>query len=277
MSAVATWLGTDALGLRHPPDLRLLLPAITAWLTALGALSTPPRAAWTFAAVAGCVAVGVYAWIRPTGETVALTVVAALVCAATVAAVTGVHVSREAGSAAARTADLEREAEFEAVVREDPRSRSGTPRPGRAEWVIGSRTAWVRVDGREHASRARVVVLASDARWRGLLPGQSFRARGVFLPTEDDPLTSALVLVRGPPEQVTEPSGLQSLAGRVRAGLRQAASALPQPERGLLPALVVGDVSLLREETAEDFRATGMSHLLTVSGDILCWPVYSLA
>ncbi|MCY9782702.1 ComEC/Rec2 family competence protein [Nocardiopsis sp. EMB25] len=266
---MATWLGTDALGLRHPPDLRLLLPAITAWLTALGALSTPPRAAWTFAAVAGCVAVGMYAWTRPTGETVALTVVAALVCAATVAAVTGAHVSREAGSAAARTADLEREAEFEAVVREDPRSRSGTPRPGRAEWVIGSRTTWVRVDGREHASRARVVVLASDARWRGLLPGQSFRARGVFLPTEDDPLTSALVLVRGPPEQVTEPSGLQSLAGRVRAGLRQAASALPQPERGLLPALVVGDVSLLREETAEDFRATGMSHLLTVSGSNL--------
>ncbi|MEV2275117.1 ComEC/Rec2 family competence protein [Nocardiopsis sp. NPDC049922] len=263
---MTTWLGTDALGLRRPPDVRLLLPAVMAWLTALGALAAPPRLSWACAAVAGGAAVGVYARARPPWETVSLTLVATLACAATVAAVTGAHVAREAGSAASRVADRKGEAEFEAIVRTDPRSRSGAPRPGRAEWVVGARTAWVRVDGRRTASRAEVVVLASGARWHGLLPGQAFRARGVFLPAEDDPLTSALVLVRGPPEGVTEPSGVQALAGRVRAGLREAASALPQPERGLLPALVVGDVSLLREETAEDFRSTGMAHLLTVSG-----------
>src|SRR5699024_1274021 len=55
-------------------------------------------------------------------------------------------------------------------------------------------------------------------------------------------------------------------AGGVRTRLREAVQVLPQPERGLLPALVVGDVSGLSSETAEDFRATGMTHLLTVSG-----------
>ncbi|OLT27486.1 competence protein ComEC [Nocardiopsis sp. CNR-923] len=266
---MTTWLGTDAFGLRRPPDVRLLLPAVMAWLTALGALAAPPRLSWACSVVAGGAAIGVYLRARPRSEPVALTLVAALACSATVAAVTGAHVARATGSAASRVAALEREAEFAATVRTDPRSRAGAPRPGRAEWVMVARTAWVRVDGRRTVSSAQVVVLASGPRWNGLLPGQEFRARGVFLPSEGDPLTSALVLVRGPPEAVTRPSGLQALAGRVRAGLREAASALPQPERGLLPALVVGDVRLLREDTAEDFRSTGMAHLLTVSGSNL--------
>ncbi len=182
------------------------------------------------------------------------------------AAVTGVHVHRVAQSAAREAAGHQREAEFEAVVTADPRSRSGMPRPGRAEWVVEARTAWVRGRDGVRASRAPVVVLASGRGWHELLPGQTFRARGVFLGAEDEPLTAALVLVRGPPEGMGGPGGLQSFAGLVRERLREASSGLPQPERGLLPALIVGDVSAVPQETVEDFRATGMTHLLTVSG-----------
>ncbi|NYH54150.1 competence protein ComEC [Nocardiopsis arvandica] len=263
---MVTWLGTDAYGLDRPPDLRLLVPAAAAWLTALAALAVPPWAAWALGGAAGCAAVALFAVARPPLEAVALTAVAALACTATVAAVTGVHVHRVDGSAAGEVSEYQHEAEFEAVVSADPRSRSGTPRPGRAEWVVGARTSWVRTEDGVRASRAPVVVLASGGGWHGLLPGQSFRARGVFLDAEDEPLTAALVLVRGPPEEVGAPSRSQALAGRVRTRLREAASALPQPGHGLLPALVVGDVSLVPPETAEDFRATGMTHLLTVSG-----------
>jgi competence protein ComEC len=263
---MVTWLGSDAYGLGRPSDLRLLAPAVAAWTAALSALAAPPWAAWVFGGVAGCAALALFAASRSPSEAAVLTVAAALVCAATVASVAGVHVHRVAGSAAAEAALHGRAVEFEAVVAGDPVSRAGTHRPGRAEWVVRSRTAWVRLGDGPRASRAPVVVLASGPEWRGLLPGQSFRARGVFLEAEDDPLTAALVLVRGPPEEVTAPGRAQAFAGRVREGLREASADLPQPERGLLPALIVGDASLLLPETEEDFRATGMTHLLTVSG-----------
>lgn len=264
-----TWLGTDAHGLGHPPDLRLIAPALASWAAALVALAVPPWAAWALAGAMVLVAAVAFLWGRPSallGEAPIAAVAATLVCAATVAAVAGLHVHRTMSSAAVAATDRGGEVEFAAVVTVDPRSRAGMPRPGRAEWVVPARTVWVRVDGEVRASRASVVVLASGADWSGLLPGQEFTARGVFLTAEDEPLTAALVPVRGPPEEIAEPGRLQAFAGGVRGDLREAASSLPQPERGLLPALIVGDTSELREETAEDFRATGMTHLLTVSG-----------
>lgn len=263
---MVSWLGTDAHGLDRPPDLRLLLPAVAAWLAALGALAAPPWLAWSFAGVLGCAALVALLVTHPAWESSALALVATLACGATVAAVAGVHVHRTAVSAASAAVEHGGETAFRAVVSTDPRSRAGLPRPGRAEWVVRARTAWVRVDGVERVSRAPVVVLASGPEWEDLLPGQSFEARGTFLGSDDDQLTAALVLVRGPPEEVGAPGRLQEFADGVRAGLREASAGLSQPERGLLPALIVGDVSALPERTAEDFRATGMTHLLTVSG-----------
>ncbi|WP_159939865.1 MULTISPECIES: ComEC/Rec2 family competence protein [unclassified Nocardiopsis] len=263
---MVAWLGTDAYGLDRPPDLRLLVPAVAAWLAALGALAVAPGTAWVCGAGAGLAALGLLLAARPPLESLALTTVAALACAATVAGVTGVHVHRVAHSAAREVSEHPSTVEFAAVVAADPRQRAGTPRPGRAEWVVRASTTWVRTGEGVRASRAPVVVLASGREWSGLLPGQPFRARGTFLGAEDDPLTAALVLVRGPPERVGAPSRTQALAGRVRERLREAAAVLPAPERGLLPALIVGDVSGLDPRTSEDFRATGMTHLLTVSG-----------
>ena len=263
---MTTWLGTDAYGLGRPPDLRLSAPAAITWLTALSALAVPPWTAWVLGSTAGCVGLVLFLVARPAWESPALTVVASLVCAATVAGVAGVHVHRVAHSAAGEASEDRLTTEFEAVVSADPRPRAGTPRPGRAEWVVRARTTWVLVGGGARKSGAPVVVLASGEGWRELLPGQSFRARGAFLDVPDEPLTAALVLVRDPPEEVGGPGRLQSFAGRVRERLREAASVLPRTESGLLPALIVGDVSRLPPETAEDFRATGMTHLLTVSG-----------
>lgn len=263
---MTTWLGTDAHGMERPPDRRLLLPAVTTWLTALAALAAPPWVAWVFAGAAGGTAVVILAVARPPLEALALTVVASLVCAATVAAVSGAHVHRVAESPATAAVESGRAVEFEAVVDVDPRAREGTPRPGRAEWVVSAQTTWVRAGDEVVASEVPVVVLAAGEEWRDLLPSQTFRARGAFLEAEDDTLTAALVAVRGPPDEVAEPTRQQAFAGEVRAELRTAADELSQPERGLFPALIVGDVSRVEPDTAEDFRDTGMTHLLTVSG-----------
>ncbi|WP_017610865.1 ComEC/Rec2 family competence protein [Nocardiopsis xinjiangensis] len=255
---MVSWLGTDGFALGRPPDLRLAAPAVATWLTALGALAVAPWISWVFAAVVAGLALGVLLVARAPTEAVALGLAATLGCSATAAAVTGLHVHRVAHSAATAATERPGEVEFVAQVRTDPRARSGHPRPGRAEWVI---TAW----NLESRGRAPVVLLASGAEWGTLLPGQRVRARGAFL-GEEDPMTAALVAVRGPPEGIGPASGTQGFAGGVRGNLREAAEVLPQPERGLLPALIVGDVSEVEPRTTEDFRATGMSHLLTVSG-----------
>src|SRR5439155_27462 len=55
-------------------------------------------------------------------------------------------------------------------------------------------------------------------------------------------------------------------AGALRSGLRRACEGLPPGPGGLLPGLVDGDTSRLDPGVAEDFRATGMTHLTAVSG-----------
>ena len=43
-------------------------------------------------------------------------------------------------------------------------------------------------------------------------------------------------------------------------------SVLPSDERGLLPGLVEGDTSRLDPRLQQDFRRTGLTHLVAVSG-----------
>ncbi|MFD1119205.1 ComEC/Rec2 family competence protein, partial [Sphaerisporangium aureirubrum] len=72
--------------------------------------------------------------------------------------------------------------------------------------------------------------------------------------------------VRGEPVDGGEVGAVQRVAGVFREGLRSAADVLPPGERGLLPGLVVGDVSRMEEQVREDFRTAGLSHLTAVSG-----------
>ncbi|MGH3341965.1 MAG: ComEC/Rec2 family competence protein, partial [Carbonactinosporaceae bacterium] len=77
---------------------------------------------------------------------------------------------------------------------------------------------------------------------------------------------AAVAAAYGPPRLIGDPSLLQQLAAQVRAGLRESVSGLPRDERGLVPALVVGDTSRMPERLTEQFRVTGLAHLTAVSG-----------
>uniref|UniRef100_UPI000E68BD56 ComEC/Rec2 family competence protein n=1 Tax=Streptomyces scabiei TaxID=1930 RepID=UPI000E68BD56 len=70
----------------------------------------------------------------------------------------------------------------------------------------------------------------------------------------------------GAPAGVQQPSTVQRLAGRLRAGLREATDGLDPDARALLPGFVVGDTSRVPAELDEAFRATDLTHLLAVSG-----------
>ena len=62
---------------------------------------------------------------------------------------------------------------------------------------------------------------------------------------------------------------MQRVAGHVRAGLRHASAPLPGQAGALLPALVDGDTSGLSTATEQQFRVTGLTHLVAVSGENL--------
>lgn len=113
----------------------------------------------------------------------------------------------------------------------------------------------------------RIMVLAPADTWAGVVPGQSVTLRGRLTPPTRADLTLALVRVNGPPLQVDPPGAIARAASSVRDSLSTAASrSLPADQAGLLPGLVVGDVSALPESVEDDFRASGLTHLTAVSG-----------
>ncbi|WP_344317252.1 ComEC/Rec2 family competence protein [Acrocarpospora pleiomorpha] len=125
---------------------------------------------------------------------------------------------------------------------------------GSAVGVVG-----VRVD-------SPVVVFGVGEEWLGLLPSQRVRVVGRLAVAELGGLKAGVLVVRGVPVVVGGPSAVQDVAGVLRNGLRVACEVLPPGARGLLPGLVVGDVSRLDAQVKEDFADAGLSHLNAVSG-----------
>ncbi|MFG3017520.1 ComEC/Rec2 family competence protein [Streptomyces sp. NPDC048254] len=110
------------------------------------------------------------------------------------------------------------------------------------------------------------------AQWLGLLPSTRLRVSGRLAPaTAGGDRTAAMLRVRERPAPVVvgEASGPQRLAGRLRAGLREATEGLPEDARALLPGLVVGDTSRITPELDEAFEETDLAHTLAVSGSNL--------
>ena len=283
-----------------PPDLRLAGIAVATWLSALATLYLTVTRAAVLAGVAALLAAALAAHLlrargartdlpggplpdrggprtspersaAATGRPVTLArygwvlvaVLLGVVCGATATGarlvVRDAAVLRElATERAAVTAEL--------VVRDDPRALRGpVNRPAmfllRAELVRLDRP-----DGGHLRTPARLLVLATDPHWQGLLPGQRLTATGRLQAPQGGDLTAAVLSTNAAPVAHGESSWAQRAAGSLRAGLQRACEPLPQAQGGLLPGLVVGDTSRLTEEVEQDFRDTGMTHLNAVSG-----------
>src|SRR4051794_26141471 len=240
---------------RRKADLRLAGAAVGAWIAAAVLLDLPARAAAGTCGVAGLLAVAALARRAAWSAAVAL----ALVGIAAAAGVTGLRVAQRD---AAPLHDLVRRharvtARF--TVADDPRPIAAAGRRGYAVPVSLTR---VSAAGRTVTGKVRALVLADGTAWGALLPSQRIDAAGSLEPPRGGDLTAAVLSVRGPPRPVGRPSAVQRAAGGVRAALRRACRVLPQPARGLLPALVDGDTSGLDGDLAADFRATGLTHVL---------------
>jgi len=246
-------------------DLRLTLPAVAAWLVAWqGRLLPPPALAL---AAAGLSVLGAVVLVCSRARRSALAV-AVCACAAAAGFATAAHVHARQSGPLAAAARSSASVTVEGVLTDDPRAV-----PPKAD-VLSFRqliVAHLRVDrllvaGRDVHLRQPVLVLSSDDHWPGLLPSQRISTQGRLQSpgTGDD--VAALLSTRGPPRTTGAPDGVQRVAGRLRSGLRDAAGPLPADERGLLPGLVEGDTSGLDPGLKDDFQATGLTHIVAVSG-----------
>jgi competence protein ComEC len=118
--------------------------------------------------------------------------------------------------------------------------------------------------GSRYRVRAPVLVIA-DADWRSVRLDSRIRAVGRLDAAESDDL-AAMLATRGPPSVLDRPARVFRVADRVRAGIRAAVASQPAGPRALVPALVDGDGGALPDDIVADFRASGLTHLIAVSG-----------
>jgi competence protein ComEC len=234
-------------------DLRLLPGALAVWAAAAAAQGLAVATnlvGGVLLVVAGLI---VLRRRRPWGLSLLLMAAALAVTALRLAGV-------QAGPVASLAADQAAVSATAAVVT-DPKIRSGRFGDFALLHVLVTE-----VTGRGATTRVRSpVLLFGDPIWGRVVPGETVRLTGRLDLAEGTDLAAVLV-ARGPPEVVAEPDPVGRVVNDLREGLRRSVRGLPVAERSLVPALVDGDDAGMPEEVAENFRVTGLTHLLAVSG-----------
>lgn len=246
------------------PDPRLVAAALGAWTAAFGALRATAALALAMTVVAGLAAAVLWGpATRRVWAGIAVAVLLGAVCGAVATA------ARLAGRDAPQVASPARDratVTAEIRVRRDP-ARLRRDAAGPPLWLIASWLVRLQVDDEPPVrTRVRILVFATDPAWQELRPGDRVRATGRLAPPRGGDLTAAVLSVTSAPERVGQPPWPLRAAESLRAGLRAASEPLAGEAAGLVPALAVGDVSGLDPGLSDDFFATGMTHLLAVSG-----------
>ncbi|WP_341539598.1 DNA internalization-related competence protein ComEC/Rec2 [Tamaricihabitans halophyticus] len=132
--------------------------------------------------------------------------------------------------------------------------------------VVNAEVQAARVADERVPTTGEVVLLAPAESWAELLPGQRVRTTARLAPARDGELAVAAAYVHEPPRLLGEAPGWQQAADAMRTALREASGVLDPEPAGLLPGLVVGDISALPQRVVEEHRVAGLAHLTAVSG-----------
>ncbi|NEA17915.1 ComEC/Rec2 family competence protein [Streptomyces halstedii] len=286
-----------------PLDLRLVPPALAAWAATALALDAPGRWVAVGVALAVCAALGIvggtwavgranrargpgpdsgqagggapaYRWWRGTAAA------GVLLCAAAGAAAAGLHGADARSGPVPGLAQSFARADAEVTVTSDPRRTRPQIRGDHsmpASLLVDAEvTRLTTADGTVTRLRTPVLLMVTPGeaagRWQRLLPTTGLRIGGRFAPPRHEGERIAAVIradAGGPPEVIRAPTPVQRVAGKLRAGLREATDGLGTDARALLPGLVVGDTSRVGPELDDAFKATDLTHLLAVSGSNL--------
>lgn len=270
-----------------PLDLRLLPPAIGAWVGAALAPALPGGA--LVLGVTGCcvgaaasAAVGWWQRVHRPGEPsstapvggVWVAVTVALLCAAAGGTVAALHQTALTDGPLPALAERHAFVTAELTLTGDPRRAKPVPGRGPPSVVVTAEASWVRTAaGARTVVSNPVLVMAPPEqadRWLELLPSSRVEVRARLAPPLPDRGEQVAAVVRvtadGAPWLVAGPTLPQRLAGGLRAGLLKATDELPADARAMIPAIVVGDASRIPPDLWEAVRDTDMTHIIVVSG-----------
>ncbi len=254
--------GSSAVGPEERPhDLRLLPAAVAAWAGMWLATSGSTSAL----VVAGIVAVGIGAMGVARSARIA-TIAAVVLLGSLMAGSLRAH-ALTTGPVAELAADR---AVVSLVARITTEPQTVTSNLGWGDQVrVGAEV--LQLDGRGQAwsVRQNVTIEASGDRvqvWTGAQVGSTVAFDGRLGRAEVADGVAAVVRALSVPEIVAEPDVWLTAVAAVRAGLREASSQLPDDRRALVPALTLGDTSQVSRQLSDQFRATGLTHLMAVSG-----------
>jgi competence protein ComEC len=244
-------------------DLRLPLLGLAAWVGGLVArpLVAQPRP-WLAGLLTGLVVLGVVTALAGRGHPGArVTALAAGLVLLAVVAAAGFRAAQVRHNPVADLAGRGAEVDVVVTITSDPRT---VVEAHATQQLLRGQVRRVTGRGVTYALRAPVIALG-DASWARVPLGSTVAASGRLVPADDGDV-SALLLAGSDPRIVHEPGPWWRASGRVRAALRHSVAGRPAAERAIVPALVDGDQSELDDALADDFRTTGLTHLLAVSG-----------
>lgn len=244
------------------PDHRLVPSAALCWLSA--ALLTLGSSRTALVLCLGCVGLAGLAWgAGPGGGRRAVIGRAVVLCALCLGAVAASCAWRIAGVEASPLRHLAEQgrvvtADVEVVLDARAFERFGT-----TSSVAGVRVRRIDVDGRTIRLSDRATVFFDEAA-EDLVTGRRVVVRARLSPSDAVDESATLdVLERGP---TLDAAWWWEGSERLRTAVRDAVAHRDPAEAALVPALVAGDDAALPERVEEDFRRTGLTHLLAVSG-----------
>jgi competence protein ComEC len=133
------------------------------------------------------------------------------------------------------------------------------------QWQVDAALVGMRTAGGQHVELDLPVRLLATDDLRGVLPGTALTASVRVLPA-DAVRGRAATLVAHDVSRVGEAPLVQGVAGALRSALQASVASRPPDEAGLLPGLVVGDVSAVPADLDRAMRDSGLAHLTAVSG-----------
>lgn len=230
-----------------------MIAAVVAWLVAaalIGGSSSAAMATFVVCLVAG-LACGGSRW---RGAGVVFT------CAAAIAVSCGWRNAVLESSPLEPLAAQRMQVSADAIVAAEPRRFER----------FGSTSVLVRLDLLRATSPAGTVsghvpvlaVIRGDG--ADLTMGRRVRLAGRLRPARQPDVVATLDVERRSPDSTA--AWWWTAADRIRDGVRHSVAAVPGDARALVPALVDGEDAAISDQAQEEFRRTGLTHLLAVSG-----------